>query len=239
FVVVDRAVVQELLDVAAGCGRGVHEQDAAGFAADALPGMRDVAREERAGAGPADGDLVADLEGDLADEHPGDLVAVAVQMEEALGADGHGFLEQHDVLIGLVADELQGGEALARPPVRPRAASGCSTEEWPRPCTSAPERRARSRERNTPLRSRNPGPRRRDPTCSRAPSRMSARRQRAPVRARTTLCESRARGPRIRRPYPSTRSARSALRLPCARPRDSRARAAHSSRACTPSMLSS
>src|SRR6267142_6697325 len=89
FVVVDRAVVQELLDVAAGCGRGVHEQDAAGFAAGALPGMWDVAREERAGAGPADGDLVADLEGDLAGEHPGDLVAVAVQMEQALGADGH------------------------------------------------------------------------------------------------------------------------------------------------------
>src|SRR5438128_881398 len=117
FVVVGWAVVQELLDVAAGCGRGVHEQDAAGFAAGALPGMRDVAREERAGAGPADGDLVADLEGDLADEHPGDLVAVAVQMEEALGADGHGFLEHHDALIGLVADELQGGEAPGRPHV--------------------------------------------------------------------------------------------------------------------------
>src|SRR5207249_4785893 len=32
-------------------------------------------------------------------------------MEEALGADGHGFLEQHDALIGLMAEELQGGEA--------------------------------------------------------------------------------------------------------------------------------
>ena len=111
FVVVDRSVVRELLDVAAGCGRGVHEQDAAGFAAGALPSMRDVAREERAGAGATDGDLVTDLEGDLAGEHPGDLVAVAVQMEQALGADGHGFLEQHDALIGLVADELQGGKA--------------------------------------------------------------------------------------------------------------------------------
>src|SRR5438094_16375 len=38
-------------------------------------------------------------------------------MEEALGADGHGFLEQHDALIGLVADELQGGEAPGRPHV--------------------------------------------------------------------------------------------------------------------------
>src|SRR6266404_6902408 len=35
-------------------------------------------------------------------------------MEEALGADGYGFLEQHDALIGLVADELQGGEAAGR-----------------------------------------------------------------------------------------------------------------------------
>src|SRR2546421_9427807 len=35
-------------------------------------------------------------------------------MEEALGADGHGFLEQHDALIGLVAEKLQGGEAARR-----------------------------------------------------------------------------------------------------------------------------
>src|SRR2546429_7600644 len=35
-------------------------------------------------------------------------------MEEALGADGYGFLEQHDALIGLVAEELQGGEAAGR-----------------------------------------------------------------------------------------------------------------------------
>src|SRR5437867_8220001 len=35
-------------------------------------------------------------------------------MEEALGADGHGFLEQHDALIGLVTEELQGGEAAGR-----------------------------------------------------------------------------------------------------------------------------
>src|SRR5712691_9359392 len=35
-------------------------------------------------------------------------------MEEALGADGHGFLEQHDAFIGLVAEKLQGGEAARR-----------------------------------------------------------------------------------------------------------------------------
>src|SRR5207249_3962259 len=119
FVVADRAggTLQEFLDVAASGGRGVEKQDAAGFAARVLPSMRDVAREKRARAGPADGDLVADLEGDLAGEDPGDLVAVAVQMEQALGADGHSFLEQHDALVGLVADELQGGEAARRPHV--------------------------------------------------------------------------------------------------------------------------
>src|SRR6266446_3112379 len=35
-------------------------------------------------------------------------------MEEALRADGHGFLEEHDALIGLAAEELQGGEAAGR-----------------------------------------------------------------------------------------------------------------------------
>src|SRR5947207_15727189 len=69
--------------------------------------MRDVARHERAGARPADGDLFADLKGDLSGKHPGDLVAVAVQMEEALGAGGQGFLEQHDALAGLTSEELQ------------------------------------------------------------------------------------------------------------------------------------
>jgi hypothetical protein len=76
FVVADRAggAVQELFDVAAGGGRGVEKQDAAGV----LPSMGDVAREERARAGPADGNIVAHLKGDLAGEYPGDVVAVAV-----------------------------------------------------------------------------------------------------------------------------------------------------------------
>src|SRR5712692_469802 len=128
------------------------------------------------------------------------------------------------------------GRRLARRAVRRRAASGRSAKEWPRSRTAAAERRARSRERNAPLRSRNPGSRRRGRPCSRAHTRMSARPQRAPVRARTILCESRARVPRIRQRGPSSRSARSALRLPCAGPRDSRARAAHSSRECTATM---
>src|SRR2546428_10376281 len=45
-------------------------------------------------------------------------------MEEALGADGHGFLEQHDALIGLVAEELQGGEAAGRRHVEMLPAAG-------------------------------------------------------------------------------------------------------------------
>src|SRR5262245_2939358 len=106
--------MQELLDITASGGRSVEKHDAAGLAAGALPGMRDVAREERARARPADAHLVADHERDLAGQHPGDLVAVPVQMKETLGADGHGFLEQHDALIGLVAEELQRGEAAGR-----------------------------------------------------------------------------------------------------------------------------
>src|SRR5438034_2660295 len=115
FVVRHRVgTMQELLDVAASRRRGVEEQDAARVAASVLPRMRDVAREERTRARPADAHLVADLERDLTGEDPGDLVAVAVEMEEALGAGRHGFLEQHDALVGLVAEELQGGEAAGR-----------------------------------------------------------------------------------------------------------------------------
>src|SRR5262245_62317571 len=85
--------------------------------------MRDVAREERAGSGPADTDIVADPEGDLAGEHPGDLVAGAMEVEHALGAGGHGFLEHHDALVGLVTDELQGRKAARRPHVLMRSAT--------------------------------------------------------------------------------------------------------------------
>src|SRR5436309_14069097 len=54
FIVVERAgAVQELLDVAAGGGRGVQKQDAAGVAAGVLPSVGHVAREARAGAGRA------------------------------------------------------------------------------------------------------------------------------------------------------------------------------------------
>src|SRR5262245_25247862 len=116
--------MQELLDVAAGGGWRVEKQDPTGFAARVLPRVGDVAREEGAGAGAANAHLVADLERDLAGEHPGDLVAVPVQMEETLGAGGHGLLEQHDALIGLVTEKLQRGEAAGRRHVETRSAAG-------------------------------------------------------------------------------------------------------------------
>ena len=114
FVRVGRSMLRERLDITAGAGRGVEKQHAAGFVAGVLPGMRDVARHERAGAGPADGDLVTDLECELAGEHPGDLIAVVVQMEEACGAGGQGFLEHHDALASLAAEQLQVEEAAWR-----------------------------------------------------------------------------------------------------------------------------
>src|SRR5262245_42899315 len=116
--------MQELLDVAAGRGRGVEKHDATGFAAAVLPGMRDVARHERAGAGPADGDFVADHEGDLAGEHPRDLVAVAMEMEQTLAAGWQRFLEQHDAAVGLVTEELQRGEAAGCRHVEKLSAAG-------------------------------------------------------------------------------------------------------------------
>src|ERR1041384_6761275 len=74
LVVVHRSgAIHELLDIAAGGGRSVEKHDSPGFATGILPGVRDVAREEGARAGPTDSDLVADLECDLPGEHPGDL----------------------------------------------------------------------------------------------------------------------------------------------------------------------
>ncbi len=54
----------------------------------------------------------------------GNLVAVVVEMEQALGAGGDGFLEQHDALIGLVAEKLQGREAAGRPHVEMLSSAG-------------------------------------------------------------------------------------------------------------------
>ena len=106
FVVIGRATLRECLDEAARSRRGIEKQDAAGFAATVLPGMRDVARHECAGARPANSYFVADFEGELPGEHPGNLITVTVQMIEARGTGGQGLLENHDALAGLAPEQL-------------------------------------------------------------------------------------------------------------------------------------
>ena len=53
---------QLFLEKAAGIGRRIQEQHAGGFGAGVFPRMRYAARQEGTGAGPADRELVADLE---------------------------------------------------------------------------------------------------------------------------------------------------------------------------------
>src|SRR5947207_7431233 len=65
-----------LLDEAARLGRRVDKQDAAGRGAAALPGVRDIARHEGAGARAADRHLIADQEGDLTLQHISEFIAV-------------------------------------------------------------------------------------------------------------------------------------------------------------------
>src|SRR5262249_55940173 len=95
-------------DQAAGGGRSVEKQDATGVGAGVFPGVRDIARHECTGTWPADRNLVADLERELAGEHPGDLVALMVKMIEACGAGRQGFLEHQDALAGLMPEKFQG-----------------------------------------------------------------------------------------------------------------------------------
>src|SRR5262249_17860977 len=111
-------------DVAAGARGRIEKQDSAGFAAAVLPRVRDVARQERAGSRAADRHLITDLEGDLTLEHPGDLVAVTVEVEEALRTGRHRLLQHHDAVVGLLADQLQGREAAGRAHVEMLAAPG-------------------------------------------------------------------------------------------------------------------
>jgi RNA polymerase sigma factor (sigma-70 family) len=59
-------VRQSLFEEPTRFGRGVEEEDAASLSARVLPCMWYVARDEGAGARPADRHVVADLEGDLA-----------------------------------------------------------------------------------------------------------------------------------------------------------------------------
>src|SRR5712671_6210950 len=85
-----------LFDQPTGPGRSIEKQHAPGFRAGALPGMRHAARHEGAGAGAADRNFIADLEGNLAAQDIGHLVAVAMQVEGALGPGGNGLLEHHN-----------------------------------------------------------------------------------------------------------------------------------------------
>jgi hypothetical protein len=57
--------------------------------------------------GRSDSKKSGTLKGEFAGEHPGDLVAVAVQVIEACGAGGQGFVEYHAALTSLATEELQ------------------------------------------------------------------------------------------------------------------------------------
>src|SRR5262249_30707441 len=116
--------LESLLDVTPGAARCVEEHGAAGAGAIALPGMRHVAGQEGAGPGPARENLVTDLEGEFALQHPADLVAVMVQVVRAPGAGGHGLLEQHDAVVGLPGRQLQRKDAPGRVLVKRPAARG-------------------------------------------------------------------------------------------------------------------
>src|SRR5260370_20414877 len=110
--------IQEFLDVAAGGGRRVEKHDSAGLAAGVLPRVRHDAPQQRAGAGSADGNLIADPKGDLAGEDPGDLVTVTMLMEQTLRTGGAGFLRQPSPLLRLVAPGLAARLPARRPPIR-------------------------------------------------------------------------------------------------------------------------
>src|SRR6266851_1454827 len=105
---------QQLLEKLPGGGRGIEEEHPAGFGAGVLPRMSHTARQEGAGAWPADRDLVVDLEGDLTAQHVGDLVALVVKMEHRLRAGRRGFLERYHALAGFAAQQLERGRAAGR-----------------------------------------------------------------------------------------------------------------------------
>src|SRR5712692_3065200 len=105
---------QQLLEKLPGGGRGIEEEHPAGFGAGVLPRMSHTARQEGAGAWPADRDLVVDLEGDLTAQHVGDLVALVVKMEHRLRAGWRGFLERYHALAGFAAQQLERGRSAGR-----------------------------------------------------------------------------------------------------------------------------
>src|SRR5260370_25642018 len=73
--------------------------------------MRYAARQEGTGARPADRYLVVNLEVYAAAQHVGHLVAIAVKMKCRIGAGRRGFLEQHDAVAGVAAQQLERGRA--------------------------------------------------------------------------------------------------------------------------------
>src|ERR1700722_17730091 len=100
-------MLEHLLDEFAGHRGRVEEYDAARHGAAVLPRMRHVARHESTSARTATDHVIADLEGELALEHPRDLVAVMVQMKPAVLAAGrHRLLEQGHALPSLATEQL-------------------------------------------------------------------------------------------------------------------------------------
>ena len=102
-------VPRQLLEQAPGPARRVKEQHASALGAGALPGMRDATGHEGAGSRPADGELIADLERDLAAQDVGHLIAVVMEVHRGHGADRRRFLEHHHALLGIAVLQLEDG----------------------------------------------------------------------------------------------------------------------------------
>src|SRR6516164_4678410 len=96
-----------LLEKPARSGRGIKEQHPSRLRTRVLPGVSEPALHEGTGAGTAHRNLVADLEGDLAGQHIGDLVTVVVQVIGRLRSDRCGFLKHHHALAGLPTQQLE------------------------------------------------------------------------------------------------------------------------------------
>ena len=90
-----------------GLSRREYEKHPRRFGSGALPGVRDTAWYEGACAGPAYGDLIADLEGDFSAQDIGHLIAIAMKVEIRCRARRSYFLEHHHALCGLAGLQLE------------------------------------------------------------------------------------------------------------------------------------
>jgi hypothetical protein len=79
---------QQFLEPLPRLGRGIAEKYPSCFGSGALPGVRGAAWHECTGARAANRDLVANLEGNLATQDVGDLVAVVVKMYPVVVPEG-------------------------------------------------------------------------------------------------------------------------------------------------------